>query len=81
VGLLEALLKDADTRDLTRLDEYRAIGGYEALAKARAMTPERLIEEMSNANLRGRGGAGFPIGRKAPLITRFAQTEVRRRQR
>ena len=70
MGLLESLLKDADTRDLTRLDEYRAVGGYEALAKARAMTPERLIEEMSNANLRGRGGAGFPIGRKASLIPR-----------
>jgi NADH-quinone oxidoreductase subunit F len=70
VALLEALLEDADKRDLTRLDEYRAVGGYEALAKARAMTPERLIEEMSNANLRGRGGAGFPIGRKASLIPR-----------
>ena len=64
------LLAGADERDLTRLDEYRAVGGYEALAKARAMTPERLIEEMSNANLRGRGGAGFPIGRKASLIPR-----------
>jgi formate dehydrogenase iron-sulfur subunit len=70
VGLLKALLKDADKRDLTKLDEYRAVGGYEALAKARAMTPERLIEEMSKANLRGRGGAGFPIGRKASLIPR-----------
>ena len=70
MGLLESLLKDADSRDLTKLDEYRAVGGYEALAKARAMTPERLIEEMSNANLRGRGGAGFPIGRKASLIPR-----------
>ncbi len=70
MALLDALLEDADTRDLTRLDEYRAVGGYEALVKARAMTPERLIEEMSNANLRGRGGAGFPIGRKASLIPR-----------
>ena len=33
MGLLEALLKGADERDLTRLDEYRAIGGYEALAQ------------------------------------------------
>src|SRR4051794_41367360 len=34
------------------------------------MSPEALIEEMSKANLRGRGGAGFPIGRKASLIPR-----------
>src|SRR5690349_18851780 len=34
------------------------------------MTPEALIEEMGKANLRGRGGAGFPIGRKASLIAR-----------
>ena len=70
VALLDALLEGADERDLTKLDEYRAIGGYEALAKARKMTPDALIEEMSKANLRGRGGAGFPIGRKASLIAR-----------
>src|SRR5581483_6286155 len=52
------------------LDEYRAIGGYRALEQARAMTPDALIEEMGKANLRGRGGAGFPIGRKASLIAR-----------
>ena len=36
----------ADERDLTKLAEYQAIGGYEALAKARAMTPEAVIEEL-----------------------------------
>jgi NADH-quinone oxidoreductase subunit F len=70
VALLSALLKDADKRDLTKLDEYRAIGGYKALEKARKMTSDALIEEMGKANLRGRGGAGFPIGRKASLIAR-----------
>jgi NADH-quinone oxidoreductase subunit F len=70
VGLLDALLAGADERDLTKLEEYTAIGGYAALGKARAMTPEALIEEMQKANLRGRGGAGFPIGRKASLIQR-----------
>src|SRR5581483_4723211 len=70
VGLYSALLAGADERDLTNLDEYRAIGGYRALEQARAMTPDALIEEMGKANLRGRGGAGFPIGRKASLIAR-----------
>ena len=70
MALLKALLKGAGERDLTKLDEYRAVGGYTALEKARAMSPEQLIEEMGKANLRGRGGAGFPIGRKASLIPR-----------
>src|SRR6185503_7953413 len=70
VALLNALLKDADKRDLTKLDEYQAVGGYKALEKARKMTSDALIEEMGKANLRGRGGAGFPIGRKASLIAR-----------
>ena len=67
---MSSLLAGADERDLTKLDEYRAIGGYTAIEKARAMTPDALIEEMNTSNLRGRGGAGFPIGRKASLIAR-----------
>ena len=70
MGLLSSLLAGSDEHDLTKLDEYRAIGGYRSLEKARAMTPDQLVEEMSAANLRGRGGAGFPIGRKASLIPR-----------
>jgi NADH-quinone oxidoreductase subunit F len=70
VGLRSSLLAGADERDLTKLDEYRAIGGYEALAKARGMAPDALIEELQASNLRGRGGAGFPMGRKASLIDR-----------
>jgi NADH-quinone oxidoreductase subunit F len=62
------VLTGADERDLTQLDEYRAIGGYGALEKARAMTPGALIEEITEASLRGRGGAGFPMGRKLSLV-------------
>src|SRR3989449_9006081 len=43
---------------------------YAQVAKARAMTPDDLIAELQRANLRGRGGAGFPMGRKASLIDR-----------
>jgi len=64
------LLAGADDRDLTQLAEYRAIGGYEAVAKASRMSSDELIAELSAANLRGRGGAGFPMGRKASLIDR-----------
>ncbi len=58
------ILTGADERDLTKLDEYRAIGGYAQLEKAREMSPEQLIETISNAKFRGRGGAGFAMGRK-----------------
>ena len=46
------------------IDEYIARGGYEALKKALTMTPEEIIAEVDTSKLRGRGGAGFPTGRK-----------------
>ena len=51
--------------DPQNIDDYLAIGGYRALAKALfEMTPERIIGEVKEAKLRGRGGAGFPTGVK-----------------
>ncbi len=64
------LLAGADERDLTKLAEYQAIGGYAQASRARAMTSDDLIAELQGANLRGRGGAGFPMGRKASLVDR-----------
>jgi NADH-quinone oxidoreductase subunit F len=62
------LLKGADEHDLTRLDEYRAIGGYASLDKARGMEPPAVVDEILASNLRGRGGAFFPMGRKASFL-------------
>lgn len=50
--------------DPESLDDYLEIGGYEALKKALTMTSDEIIEEVEKSNLRGRGGAGFPTGRK-----------------
>jgi len=66
--LQSLILAGADERDLARLAEYRAIGGYAALEKARGMERQAVIEEISTARLRGRGGAGFPMGRKLSLV-------------
>jgi NADH:ubiquinone oxidoreductase subunit F (NADH-binding)/(2Fe-2S) ferredoxin len=47
------------------IEDYIAIGGYAALAKALLeMTPEQIIDEVKTSGLRGRGGAGFPTGVK-----------------
>jgi NADP-reducing hydrogenase subunit HndC len=51
--------------DPKNIDDYLAIGGYAALAKALSgMTADQVLQEVNQANLRGRGGGGFPAGRK-----------------
>ncbi len=51
--------------DPSRIEDYIGIGGYQALSKALCeMTPEQIINEVKASGLRGRGGAGFPTGRK-----------------
>ncbi|HEY6605313.1 MAG TPA: hypothetical protein VIZ44_03140, partial [Gaiellaceae bacterium] len=62
------VMAGADERDLTKLAEYEAIGGYRPLEQARAMTPDALIQEVSASELRGRGGAFFPTGRKWAFV-------------
>ncbi|NVM37415.1 MAG: 4Fe-4S binding protein [Candidatus Lokiarchaeota archaeon] len=47
-----------------KIEDYIAIGGYSALIKALKMKPEEVLEEIKKANLRGRGGGGFPAGIK-----------------
>jgi NADH:ubiquinone oxidoreductase subunit F (NADH-binding)/ferredoxin len=42
------------------IDDYIAVGGYKGLKRSLKMAPEETIEELKKANLRGRGGAGFP---------------------
>jgi NADH-quinone oxidoreductase subunit F len=51
--------------DSKSIDDYLAIDGYSALTKVlTGMTPEQVLEEIKKSNLRGRGGGGFPAGRK-----------------
>ncbi len=58
-------LKNCGRIDPENIDEYIAAGGYAALAKVlTSMEPEDVIETVKQSGIRGRGGAGFPVGRK-----------------
>lgn len=58
-------LKDCGRVDPESIHEYIALGGYEAARKAfTEMSPEQICQEITKSGLRGRGGGGFPTGRK-----------------
>ena len=54
--------------DSYTLERYLATGGYDGLRRALQMTPEQVHEEVNTASLLGRGGAGFPAGRKWSMV-------------
>ena len=58
---------------VTELAEYEAGGGLTALRRAREMTPDEIIAELNASNLRGRGGAFFPTGRKWSFVPKPEQ--------
>ena len=73
-GARQLLLEHADGADLTKLSEYERVGGYQALRNALSTPPEQLLEQALASGLRGRGGAGFPMGRKASFLPEPDQT-------
>ena len=66
--LTPVLTANWDQPDAYRLEGYKRGGGYEAVVKALKMQPDDVIATVKNANLRGRGGAGFPTGMKWSFI-------------
>ena len=62
---LRVALRNCGVIDPENIDEYIAVDGYQALAKVLTkMTPDDVINEISASGLRGRGGGGFPTGKK-----------------
>ncbi len=62
------LFADIDEPGLCTLDVYRRRGGYESLRKALATTPQDVLEQLEASGLRGRGGAGFAMGKKVSFL-------------
>ena len=65
------VLENCGKIDAESIDEYIAVGGFSAMAKAFfEMTPQGVIDEITKSGLRGRGGAGFPAGKKWSQVAR-----------
>ena len=69
------VLENCGKFDAESLDEYIASGGFSALEKAMfELTPDQIIDEVDKSGLRGRGGGGFPAGKKWKQVARQKET-------
>jgi NADH-quinone oxidoreductase subunit F len=68
---VKILTENIDLLDLQTLATYKSKGGYSGLEKAiKKMTPEEVVEEVKKSGVRGRGGAGFPMGMKWSFLAK-----------
>jgi NADH-quinone oxidoreductase subunit F len=65
---MKILFDRIDEPGLNTLAVYERRGGYESLRKALTMTPEDVTSDLMDSGIRGRGGAGFPTGRKISFL-------------
>jgi bidirectional [NiFe] hydrogenase diaphorase subunit len=70
-GQKRVILANSGKSDPERVEDYIALGGYQALLRAvTELTPEEIVSEVKRSKLRGRGGAGYPAGLKWELVAR-----------
>src|SRR3954466_13279718 len=70
-GETRLLLRHADEANLRDIGVYRRFGGYETLERSfRELEPDEVLKELEDSGLRGRGGAGFSMGKKASFLPR-----------
>jgi bidirectional [NiFe] hydrogenase diaphorase subunit len=68
---LKIVMENSGTIDPERIEDYIAVGGYQALIKVLTeMSPSEVIEEVTKSGLRGRGGAGYPTGLKWSTVAK-----------
>ena len=65
------LLRRVGRMDPVSVPEFEALGGFSGIRKALSMEKEEILEEISRSNLKGRGGAGYPAGRKWKSLYRI----------
>ncbi len=65
---MKLLFDRIDEPGLNTLEVYERRGGYQSLRKALAMSPDEVLQNISDSGLRGRGGAGFRMGQKAGFL-------------
>ena len=64
------VLRNCGIIDPESIADYRSHGGFQGLQRAMGMTPEQVVQEVTRSGLRGRGGSGFPAGKKWELAQR-----------
>jgi NADH-quinone oxidoreductase subunit F len=70
-GETRLLFRNVDEPKLNTMRVYKRLGGYQALEKAyKEMSPDEVLHELEESGLRGRGGAGFSMGKKASFLPR-----------
>src|SRR4051795_1114084 len=63
------LFRNIDEPGLASIETYRKLGGYQSISRAyEEMSPEEVLKELEDSGLRGRGGAGFSMGKKASFL-------------
>ena len=67
---MKLLFDRIDEPGLSTLPVYEARGGYDSLRKALKMAPQDVLDELESSGLRGRGGAGFQMGKKVSFLPR-----------
>lgn len=75
-GQVRRLMANLGRTDPENIEHYLALGGYEGFGRALEMEPEAIIKEVLDSGLGGRGGGGFPAGRKWDFL-RTATAEPR----
>jgi NADH:ubiquinone oxidoreductase subunit F (NADH-binding)/NADH:ubiquinone oxidoreductase subunit E len=73
-GEIRVMLANAGKIDPDSLDSALSLGAYKGLVNAFHHTPEEVIVEVEKSNLSGRGGAGFPVGRKWRFVSQAPRT-------
>lgn len=72
----QLLLKNIHHPDQHTIAGYESRGGYQMIRKALGTDPKQIVDEVTRSGLRGRGGAGFPTGRKWSFIPRGGEKPV-----